>query len=77
MATLKICCSILLIISIVLLVSLAFFPLPDFTSVLIGIGGFAGIVKLYIPVRNDEEKINRVLVAVLGTVIMIIACFIA
>ena len=49
--------------------------LPTFTTVLIGIAGFAAIVKFLIPnAEGNLEKALRPIAAVAGLGIIIIAC---
>lgn len=77
MKTLNVLCSVLQNVSIMLIIALFVIkPLPTFIPILVGIGGFAGIVKLYLPTENDNQKVNRVLGAFIGFVVIIFVCVI-
>lgn len=66
-------CSILQIVGLVMIIFVK--QLPAFTPILIGIAGFAAIVKFLIPdAKHPLDKILRPWAAVAGLGIIIIAC---
>lgn len=70
---LSVMCSILQIVGLVLIVLAK--SLPNFTPVLIGIAGFAAIVKYFLPdAESSFEKALRPIAAVAGFGIIVIAC---
>ena len=70
---LSVMCSILQIVGLVLIVLAK--SLPNFTPVLIGIAGFAAIVKYFLPdTESSFNKTLRPVAALVGVGIIAIAC---
>ncbi len=70
---LSVLCGILQIAGLALIVLEK--SLPNFTPILIGIAGFAAIVKYFLPdAKSNLDKALRPIAAVAGLLIIIFAC---
>jgi len=72
LTVLDVLCSFLQIASLVMIVMAK--QLPTFIPVLIGIAGFAAVVKFFLPCENPFDRILRPIAAVAGLGIIVIGC---